>query len=735
MSDSPPHAQKLFPLGLSLHQAGKTAEAQDIYREVLALEPDHFDALHLLGVTAIQQGLFDEAVALIDKAIAIDPNNPFHAPAYSNRGIALRGLRRHQEALASFNRALDFNAGQADVHFNRGNTLHDLRRIEEAVESYDQVLRLAPTHAEAYRRRGVCLNDLGLHQAAAASLSQAIKFDPNDAQAHNGLGISLAGLNQHEKALQSFSKAIALDDSYGVAHSNLGNALLALNQLDAALSSLDKAIERGAASADTYNSRAIVLNALKRPQDAIYDFDKVLQLKPGYQFVRGLRVHAQMYVCDWKSFEARLTDIVARIESDEVVTPSWPLLALTDAPALHRKAAAIWTRVRCPANPVLGPMPQYQKRKKIRLGYYSADFHNHATAHLTAERFERHDRDKFELLAFSFGPDRPDAMRARLVSAFDHFLDVRQHADADIADLSRQFEVDIAIDLKGYTQDSRAGIFACRAAPVQVNYLGYPGTMAADYIDYVVGDDIVIPPAEYANYAEQVVALPGCYQINDSQRKIAGKTFTRAELGLPEKGFVFCYFNNNFKILPDTFNTWMRILLRVSGSVLWLFQDNPVAADNLRAQAARRGVSPDRLIFAPRVQLAEHLARHRAADLFLDTLPYNAHTTASEALWAGLPVLTCTGQAFAGRVAASLLTAVDMPELITTTMEDYEALAVALAKSPVRLAALKQKLSANLPTEPLFNAMRFTRHIEEAYTRMYERHHAGLPPGHIRIAP
>jgi len=720
---------------LSLHQAGKTTEAQDIYRQVLALEPSHFDALHLSGVIAIQQGVFDQAVALIDKAIALDPNNPAHAPAYSNRGIALRGLGLHQEALDSFNRALDFSAGQADVHFNRGNTLHDLRRVAEAVESYDQVLRLAPTHAEAYRRRGVCLNDLGSHQAAAASLSQAIKFAPDDAQAHNGLGIALAGLNQHEKAAQSFARAIALDDSYGVAHNNLGNALLALNRPDAALSSFDRAIERGAGTADTYSNRATVLNALKRPQDAMHNFDKALQLNPAYKFARGLRLHAQMYICDWKDFERRLTDLVARIESDEVVTPSWPLLALTDAPALHRKAAAIWNKVRCPANPVLGPMPQFQKHEKIRLGYYSADFHNHATAHLTAELFERHDRDKFELIAFSFGPDRPDAVRARLVSAFDHFLDVRQHADAEIAALSRQLEIDIAVDLKGYTQDSRAGIFACRAAPVQVNYLGYPGTMAADYMDYIVGDDVVIPEAEYANYAEQVVALPSSYQVNDSQRKIADRTFTRAELGLPENGFVFCCFNNNFKILPDTFNIWMRILLRVASSVLWLFEDNPIAADNLRAQAARRGVAPDRLIFAPRVQLAEHLARHRAADLFLDTLPYNAHTTASDALWAGLPVLTCAGRAFAGRVAASLLTAVDMPELITTTMGDYEELAVALAKTPARLEALKRKLSANLRTTPLFDAGQFTRHIEEAYTRMHERRHAGLPPAHIRIAP
>ena len=392
---------------------------------MLSIQPNHFDALHLLGVIAIQNGTFQQGADLIDKAIAIDPHNRAYAPAYSNRGIALRGLRRYPEALRDFDKALELGAAQADVHFNRGNTLRDLGRAAEAVESFDQVLRLAPDHAEAYRQRGICLNELGLHQSAEASLTQAIKFNPQDAPAHNGLGIAQANLNQHEKAIESFTRAIALDGSYGVAHNNLGNTLMALSRLDAALASFDKAIEVGAGSADTYNNRATVLNLLKRPQDAISDLGKVLELKPGYQFARGLRLHAQMYICDWKDFDARLADLAVRVEAGEVVTPSWPLLALTDSPALHRRAAETWARVRCPANPALGPMHQFAKHKKIKLGYYSADFHNHATAHLTAELFERHDRDKFELVAFSVGPERADSMRARLVAAFDQFNDAR----------------------------------------------------------------------------------------------------------------------------------------------------------------------------------------------------------------------------------------------------------------------------------------------------------------------
>ena len=380
-------------------------------------------------------------------------------------------------------------------------------------------------------------------------------------------------------------------------------------------------------------------------------------------------------------------------------------------------------------------MRKRNRSDKIRLGYYSADFHNHATAYLMAELFERHDKNQFELFAFSFGPAQNDAMRKRLSAAFDQFIDVRNPSDKAIAQLSRQLEIDIAVDLKGYTQNARSGIFAYRAAPIQASYLGYPGTMGTHTIDYLIADKTLIPQASQPYYAEKIVYLPHSYQVNDRQRAIAAITPTRASLGLPDKGFVFCCFNNNFKILPATFDIWMRILKQIENSVLWLFEDNPSAARNLRHEAQTRGVAADRLIFAPRMPLPEHLARHRAADLFLDTLPYNAHTTASDALWAGLPVLTCMGEAFASRVAASLLNAIDLPELITTTAQAYEALAVSLAMNPARLQHIKYKLAHNQLTTPLFNTAIFTRHLENAYTQMIERYHADVPLDHIHVQP
>jgi predicted O-linked N-acetylglucosamine transferase (SPINDLY family) len=400
---------------------------------------------------------------------------------------------------------------------------------------------------------------------------------------------------------------------------------------------------------------------------------------------------------------------------------------------LQRKASEIWVQDKHPFDDSLGPLVKRAQRDKIRIGYYSADFHNHATAYLMAEFFERHDRSKFELFAFSFGPDKQDGMRQRLTQSFDQFIDVRFNSDKEVAEFSRMLGIDIAVDLKGSTKDHRFGIFSYRAAPVQVSYIGYPGTMGADYIDYLIADKTVVPQEHQKHYSEKIIYLPDSYQVNDRKRVIADKTYTRQELGLPSEGFVFCCFNNNYKITPSVFDSWVRILKAVPNSVLWLFQDNPLAAINLRKEAKARGIDEARLVFAKSMPLDQHLARHSAADLFLDTLPYNAHTTASDALWAGLPLLTCMGESFASRVAASLLKAVGMPELIANTQEEYEAKAIELAQNPDQLNALKQKLQSNCLSAPLFNTEKITRHIEQAYANVYERYHADLMPENIYV--
>jgi predicted O-linked N-acetylglucosamine transferase (SPINDLY family) len=426
-------------------------------------------------------------------------------------------------------------------------------------------------------------------------------------------------------------------------------------------------------------------------------------------------------------------ELEQKIQSKMKVTSSFHGIGLPISLFSQRQIAETWCSDMHAYNASLGQIDKQPRHSKIRLGYYSADFHNHATAYLMAELFERHDKEKFELIAFSFGPETKDEMQVRVSQAFDHFINVASLSDIEVALLSRELGVDIAIDLKGVTQDARLGIFSFRAAPVQVSYLGYPGTLGADYIDYLIADKTLIPLQSQQYYSEKIVYLPNSYQVNDRQRVIAPTQFTKQELGLPQDAFVFCCFNNNFKITPDVFDSWVGILKAVDESVLWLFQDNPTAAMNLQKEAALRGLDPARLVFATRMDLPEHLARHKAADLFLDTLPYNAHTTASDALWAGLPVLTCMGESFASRVAASLLNAIGLPELVTETRADYEALAIKLAKNPAQLKEIKEKLGRNRLTTPLFDTALFTKNIEAAYSQMFERYQADLPPDHLEL--
>ena len=458
-----------------------------------------------------------------------------------------------------------------------------------------------------------------------------------------------------------------------------------------------------------------------------------MSLKPDIDWVFGELLHTKMKICSWSGLAESLEDISQKVAANEKVAQPFPLLALNDDSFLHKKASEIYIQSRYPFNTFLGQVLKHPASAKIRVGYFSADFHNHATGHLMAELFELHDKSQFELVGFSFGPITNDEMRLRLGRSFDQFIEVGGKSDVEVAKLSRDLNIDIAVDLKGFTQDARTGIFAHRAAPIQVNYLGYPGTLGADYIDYIIADKTLISPELQSCYSEKVVYLPNSYQVNDRKRLISDRQFTRKELGLPENGFVFCCFNNNFKILPTTFEGWMRILRAVEGSVLWLLQDNSWAAENLKKEAEKQGVAPDRLVFAERLPLPEHLARHRQADLFLDTFPYNAHTTTSDALWAGLPVLTLMGRSFASRVAASLLNAIGLPELITFTQKEYEALAIELAMNPNKLEDIKLKLASKRLTAPLFDTPLFTKNLEAAYIKMMEQYQADLQPDHIAI--
>lgn len=726
----PPELQPKFQYALSLHQSGQFEAAQAAYRAVLKRVPGHFDSLHLMGVAASQAGNFTLGVQLIGDAIKLSPQI---AMAHNNLANGLKELKQLDAAVEALNRAIGLDPNYADALKNRGNLLRTARRADAALRDLNRALQLDPNKAEIHNDIGVTLLELGRAEDALASLNRAIDLNPNFGPAYSNKSAVLFGKKMINEALECCNKAISLTpqsgDPYlirGIIYENLGNNDAALEQY-AHLNKLSPDI------IPIYMNYASLFLHKSQYKEAMNVYERAFQLKSDSEYLIGLYVHSKMMLCDWRDLPVLINKLESLLLEGQPASPPLPVLALIDRPDLHKLCSENFTSKVYPDKS--SPCIRRRDSAKIKIGYYSADFYNHATAILMSELFEVHNKEKFEIYAFVFGNNASDEFTTRISHSFDRYIDVNNMDDNEIAIKSRELGVDIAVDLKGYTKDLRLGIFSHRCAPVQVSYIGYPGTLGADYMDYVIADPIVIPKDQSNNYTEKIVQLPHSYQVNDSKRRISDRLLERSEYDLPEDVFVFCCFNNTHKILPHVYDIWMKLLDEIDNSVLWLLSDNELSMENLRREAEARGISGNRIYFAPRVKLDEHLARHRLADLFIDTLPYNAHTTASDALWAGLPVLTCAGQSFAARVAASLLNAVGMPELITHSLDEYEALALALARDPERLAGLKRKLEQNRLTTPLFDSKLFARHIEAAYEAMIARYDAGLPPDLIEIAP
>ena len=626
---------------------------------------------------------------------------PDRVSTLTNLSAAQLKLKKYSEARAAAQKAISRESDSSEAYLNLGLIELDLKNFESAIEFFDKALSLKPDYAEAYCNKGATLNELKRYDEAIAHYDKAISLKPDYHKAWSNKGATLNELKSFDKAIIHYDKALSLKSNYYVAWSNKGDTLYDLKRFD----------------------------------EAITHFAKALSLKPASDWVSGQLLYTKMKICDWSNLANSIDDISKKVMANEKAVPPFALLAMNDHALLHKKSAEIFIQSEYPINSTLGPIPAYTKKEKIRVAYFSADFRNHAVAFLTAELFELHDRDKFEVFAFSLqkAPIR-DEMNLRLRRGFDRYIDVDNMSDPEIALLARELEVDIAIDLTGLTQYSRPGIFSCRAAPIQVNWLGYPGTIGANFIDYIVADKNIIPESHQQFYTEKVVYLPDTYMVDDSKRVASSRRFTREEYGLPEDTFVFCCFNNDYKFNPRVLDSWSRILLETEQSILWISENNESFKTGIKIEFKKRGIDLTRIIFAQRVELmADHLARYALADLFLDTHPYNAHTTAVDSLKAGVPVLTLKGQSFASRVAASLLNAIRLPELIANTQEEYEALAIELAMNPIKLAEIKLRLVNNRLTTPLFDTPLFTKNLEVAYTKIYERYQNNLQPDHISI--
>src|SRR5579872_3472267 len=716
--------QARFQQAMALHQNGRLQEAEAIYRQILKIQPRHFDSLHLLGVIAYQIRNYQSAIDLIGQAIEIYPNA---AAFYSNRGNALLELKQLKAAVADYDKAILLKPDYAQAYNNRGSALQALKQLEAALASYDKAVALAPDYAQAYNYRGSALQETKRPTDALASFDKAIALSPDYADAYGNRGIALQELKQLDAAIASFDKAIALKPDYADAYCNRGIALQELNQLNAAIASFDKAIALKPDLAEAYCNRGNALQELKQLDAAVASFVRALSLKPDFADARARKLFLQATMCDWGAIGEDAARIAALGVSTNAVQP-FTMLSLEDSPERHRARSETFAKERytlSESGPLAAPST---KPVRLRIGYFSADFHGHAVMYQLIRILELHDRTRFEVYAYSFGPPAEDAMRARAKEAVDVFRDVRTLGGRNIAELARQDCIDVAIDLMGYTRNARPEIFAHRAAPVQISYLGYPGTLGASFMDYLIADRILIPPELRRHYCEKIIYMPHGHMATDNTKQIAQRPIDRAQMGLPERAFVFCCFNSSYKISPAEFDVWMRLLTRVENSVLWLVPANSWARQNLKTEALKRGVDPERIIFAERVPMADHLARHRLADLFLDTFHYTGHSTAADALWTGLPLVAKLGQGFAARVAASLLNAVGLSELVATSTEDYERLALELAENPQKLAAVRARLQERRVRAPLFDSEGFTRHIEDAYRQAYERHFAGAEP-------
>jgi predicted O-linked N-acetylglucosamine transferase (SPINDLY family) len=758
-----PISSQMFAQAVQFHQSGRLAEAEETYHNVLRVDPTHAEAWSNLGLALRSRDDFDRAVAAYRRAIVLRPN---YLEPHLNLIDVSQALGDREKAIFFTGRVVAIRPEIPEVHNNLGVLLQEQGRIPEAVVCYHDALRIRPEFADAYSNLGMALHELGRNDEAIEACNKAIHYKPGYAEAYSNLGGALRALGRHSEAIDAYRQAIEAKSSFAGAYSNLGMALTDLGQIDEAVEACRKACELKPGDPEALCNLGTALQKQSEVKEALATYRKAVVLKPGYaspysnlgmglheenkfeeaiaalhyairlkpDYAEAISEYVQMrrHICDWADFETDQQRLFELIGEDKPVA-SFILLASSSSP--HEQLVCAKQSISRMPVPAHAPFVHQREGRhdKIRVGYLSIDFRDHPVGRLMPEMFSRHDRNRFEISAYSYCPDDSGPTRQRLRAACDHFIDIREMSHVEAAELIHRDGIDILIDLTGRTLGARTEIMALRPAPVEVSFIGYPGTMGTSFIDYVIADPFLVPFDQQPFYTEKIVHLPDCYQPSDTSRVMANPPPTRADCGLPADGFVFCTFNNTYKITPPVFDSWMRILQQTPHSVLWLYCKTPQTIANLQREAEARGVSANRLVFTGFAQMEVFLARLNMANLFLDSTPYNAGATCNDALWAGLPVLTCVGETYVGRMAGSLLNAVGLPELVTKSLADYEAMAIRLANDPALYASLRQRLWTNRSTAPLFDMARYTRHLDAAFATMAERWRSGQAPAPFAV--
>ena len=759
------YAEALSNRGTVLREMGRLDQALISFDRGVTLNPQDYAAWYNRGTILRHLKRLPEALESFSMALAIKPD---FVEALNNRGVVLQQLNKLELALSDFAKALAFMPGYFDARLNHANTLRDMKRLDEALPILEEMVAISPASSEAWNNLGTVLQLMKRYDKALESFDRALALRPDDPEALFNRGVALQGLNRHEEALAIFDSVLLSKPDFAEALHCRGNALWVLRGPLAALECYEQALTVKDDYPEALNSRGLALAILRRPDEALASYGRALAVKPdfaealynrgnlrwqhkkdyegavrdlkdtltadpNYDYAEGDLLHLHMHACAWSSFERYLSIVNEGVQSGRKIIRPFAYQAVSWAPSALQACSKIYSDDLFP--PAAFPTTRRRAHRKIRIGYMSGEFREQATAYLTAGLYELHDKDEFDIVAIDAGYDDGGPMRKRLEAAFSKVIKVSLDSDKIAAERIAAEEIDILVNMNGYFGDLRMGICAHRPAPVQVNYLGFPATLGASYIDYIIADRVVVPENERDCYAEKIVYLPHTYQANDCRRAAPEAGTSRAEHGLPDRSFVFCNFNQSYKLTPSMFSVWIKLLKQVDDSVLWVLESNKWQSQNLRREIDRRGIAADRIIFAPMVPQTMHLARLGLADLFLDSLPYNAHTTASDALWAGLPLLTCLGSTFPGRVAASVLKAGGMPELITRSLDEYEALALTLARDKELLLSLRRRLQQNRATSPLFDTNVYRQHMESAYRTMWELHEKGGAPESFAVHP
>ncbi len=715
---------------LEYYQNQEFKNSKKICIEILDNDPNNFDANNLLAAIFFQNSEYLNAISYFKNAITINPKIP---DLYNNLSISLCQTKKFDEALLSWDKAIKIKPDYAEAYFGKGNVYSIFKDYDKAIDNYNSAIKINKNFKQAYSNLGNIYFLIKEFKKSLENFTIASNIKPVNEIEINNQGNIFFELRDYKVALDKYIYATNINPKFALGFYNIAKTYKELNQNDDAIINYQKAIKLNNNFAEAYQNLGNLYLDLEIFEKGIFSLTQALRINPGLKNLHGTIIQSKCGICDWSTFIKDKNLLKKNILMKKNISNPFPVISIYDSPELQRIASESYVK---------DEFSNYKRKeikkknfvsKKIKIGYFSSDFHNHATSHLMINLFELHDRSKFEIYAFSFGKDDNSEMRKRVSKAFDKFFDVRLNSEEEIAKKSRELEIDIAVDLKGYTGNNRFGIFIERCAPIQISYLGYPGTTGSNCIDYLVADKTLIPKENKKFYSEKIIYLPNSYQINEDNKKISNRNFTRKNFGLPDDSFVFCSFNQIYKISPEMLKLWAHILNEVKNSVLWLLADNDKAKANILSEFLKVGINSSRVIFTKRLSLDEHFERQKLADLFLDTYPCNAHTTASDALRVGLPILTLKGQSFASRVSASLLKELEMDELITNKYEEYTMRAIELANDNVLINKIKVKLNKNIKTKTLFKAKTFTKSLEISYQKVYELYIRDMKPEHIEL--